>query len=189
MIKSAKFNQLLNVAVEQARMSPLSFKHGAILFMGRKIYSRGFNYDDRNYASGQVFPSIHAEVDCVLKSVLNTPKGRKCRKKFRLMVVRINSNGIVDSRPCDCCLSFLDKYPSIKNIVFSTANGQLKSIRLGKDENYANLYSHGFRLVFAKFEYSENKYNKSTLIMLRQLLPTGVHRVELTKRDQRSLVK
>lgn len=183
MLNSSKFNNLLSIAVEQAHLSTLPFKHGAILFAGSTVYSRAFNCDNRNYTNGTFFPTLHAEVNCIIKSVLNTPKARKCRKKFQLMVVRINNNGIVDSRPCDCCLHFAKKYPAIKNVVFSTENGKLKSLRLGGSttKHYSNFYSKGFRLIWNQLEYLGEK---GTLIRLVQILPEGVQRLELVNRTK-----
>ena len=88
---------LLNKAVEAANKSVLSFKHGAILFKHKNIFSIGNNKSDRSQINGITYPSIHAEMDTMHKMKMNKlcyNNKKKCiiRTKFKKCKIRSISN-------------------------------------------------------------------------------------------------
>ena len=71
--------------------------HVAMIFQGRKIVAIGQN---RAHGTG----TIHAEVD-VIRSLGDTTKLRGAT----LVVIRIASSGILNSKPCPACTCVLQK--------------------------------------------------------------------------------
>ena len=59
--------KFLAKAIELALQSSLQQKHGAILFTGNKIICGGTNSSNRTCFNGRIMPSIHAEMDCMMK--------------------------------------------------------------------------------------------------------------------------
>jgi len=68
-------NPLLHKAIDMAKKSTMAFRHGAILFSKKRVYSSGYNRSDRSRLNGMDFPSIHAEMDSITCSI--SPLKRK----------------------------------------------------------------------------------------------------------------
>lgn len=108
---------IIDKAVEIAKNSQHSSKHGAVLFKSKKIYSTGYNQPFRSVKS--LYPkarkwatSIHCEVACILNA-------KRDISGLDMLVVRINNKGqFLLSRPCNHCLEYLD-YCNIRNVYYS----------------------------------------------------------------------
>ena len=126
--------KIINSAMEQAQLSTMPFKHGAILSKGSKIIVKGYNRDRSKFMNIS-YTSIHAEIDVIkqycenilhlnvdLKSnTINIPK----INRYILWVVRIDKhNNLSYSKPCSNCLGLLKKI-GIKRIGYSDKNGNI----------------------------------------------------------------
>ena len=110
-------NRILNVAIAEARKSPMAYRHGAVLFKGGKVHSVSFNNNR------------HAEIDC-LHGLSQCKKVKNLR--YKILVVRINSDGkLLNSKPCQLCISHLRCSASITKIFYSDDSGNI----IGKSIN------------------------------------------------------
>jgi len=104
-------NRILNAAINEARKSTKNYRHGAVLFRGGKIHSVSFN-DCR-----------HAEIDC-LDNLSYCKKLKGLR--YKILVVRITLDGrLVNSKPCQLCISHLKNSECITKIFYSDDNGNI----------------------------------------------------------------
>jgi hypothetical protein len=79
---STSLSNLVSLASENAKRSPLQIKHGAVLFTSRnQVYQTSHN-DVGHRICGFDVPSLHAEAMC-LKFVHNRHRyqGRRCEKE------------------------------------------------------------------------------------------------------------
>ena len=60
-------HNVIDTAVNIALESNMTQKHGAVLFSGNTIYSKGFNSINRTIIGGCTYPAIHAEMNCLMK--------------------------------------------------------------------------------------------------------------------------
>lgn len=176
-----RYSSLFNIAVQEAKQSRCGYKHGAVLFSKKnKIIGKGCNSDDRNYYKKGLYPSIHAEIDCIKRSFLDKPR-KRCRKRLKIMVVRVNKSGdVISSKPCSSCVKHLLRYPMIKDIIYSTKLGKLKIMKLSKVNMNDTGYSYG--VVLSYYKVNKDKC-KNSIIKLRLLLNTNSpeHRDKLKK--------
>lgn len=138
-----KHQKYLDEAINYAKNSNLSHKHGCVIVYGDEIISRGYNKKCsslKNY-------SIHAEIDAINR--LNKKyKTKKILSKCSLYVIRIrNGFNFSDddthdclkmSKPCMNCASKINKI-GIKNVYYSV------------DDNYVPDFIYGQIIKFNKF--------------------------------------
>ncbi len=75
--------------------------------------------------------SIHAEIDAMNKFIKNNNVKRKTR--VNILVLRTMSDGrLKNSKPCRHCVLKMsnNKYLNIKNVYYSTENGEIICIKL-----------------------------------------------------------
>lgn len=128
---SNKCQNILQFAYEEALKSPCLHKHGCVACINGKIISRGYNnyntWSSDNFSS--YHGSCHAEIK-VLRDIwnrfkhLHSTKLKKFFKKITIYVVRITSNGFMNSAPCSDCMNKL-KELCVKNIVYSNNTGDV----------------------------------------------------------------
>ena len=94
--------EFIDIAKRNALRSPLTQKHGAVLFADGKVICEGYNkmLSDRY--------SIHAEVDVLLKA---RKKYNSNLPKCDLIVVRITGrkNCLAMSKPCERCAKIIEE--------------------------------------------------------------------------------
>lgn len=117
---------LTDCAIEQAQQSwHSSFKHGAILFNGKHIISKGYN---KPVISAKPFHSIHAEM-----AAIKDAKSKIKYSKFdtlSMIVVRINKSGnLCFSKPCSHCQNIM-KNCGVQKCFFSTNTGDINYMYL-----------------------------------------------------------
>lgn len=160
---SNKSQNILYFAYNEALKSPCLHKHGCVVCMNGKIISRGFNNYGTSNANkfASYAGSCHAEIQA-LKGVwsrykhLKTNKQKRIFKKITIYVVRITSNGVMNSAPCIDCMNKL-KELNIKNIIYSNNCG---SYTLCKTTNYhTNKHTIGRNLI--KAELNKQNYNQN----------------------------
>ena len=128
--------KIINLAIEQAKLSTMSQQHGAILTKGSKIIARGYNHS-RSHFMNISGTCIHAEIATLLEYCnnilhINVDLRRKYLKKIPklnkciLWVVRIctKENNLTESKPCSECISNLKKM-GIKKIGYSNKLGNI----------------------------------------------------------------
>ena len=145
---SNKCQNILQIAYDEALKSPCLHKHGCVACINGKIISRGYN--NYNTWSSDKFSSYHGSCHAEIKVLrdiwtrfkhLHPNKIKKFFKKITIYVVRITSNGLMNSAPCSDCMKKL-KELNVKNIVYSNHNG---GVTICKTVNY-----HTNRLSFAR---------------------------------------
>lgn len=112
--------KISNLAYNQALLSTMNFKHGAVITKGSKIIVLGKNYGERTKILGQIHSCIHAEIGVanqlinryIRKKTTNKDKIKKYLKKYLIWVVRIPKNlnekqTFKNSIPCEMCIKKL----------------------------------------------------------------------------------
>ena len=118
-------NNILQLAVTQAYKSPMNYRHGAVIWKGKKILGTGYNYpiapptnaDKRRF-------SIHSERDCL--------KGLRADAIYNaeVLCVRIQPNGgLGSSKPCHGCMKLLTR-KGVKNVYWFDNEGKLRRTNL-----------------------------------------------------------
>jgi len=143
MCRSSKF---ASVAYEQALLSQMSFKHGAIITKGSKIIVSGMNQSNRTSTLGQIHSSVHAEMAVasqlinrfIRKKTTNRNEYKNYLKKYIIWVVRAPSyktekltNEYRNSMPCKMCINKLTILGFTK-IGYSDNNGNMVVTYLNK---------------------------------------------------------
>ena len=113
-----RLKEFVSVAIEEAKRSPMTQKHGCVVIFRNKIVAVGHN------KPVEPFPltSIHAEVNALMKAKKLLKKSEL--KQSKLLVVRIGTdsmdNPLKYSKPCKVCESFIDKL-GIQMVYYSTS--------------------------------------------------------------------
>lgn len=126
--------KMINYAANQARLSTMLFKHGAVISRGSKIITAGHN-TIRTHFMNKNETSMHAEMNTILKYCNNIlhinvdlrKKHFNIRKlnKCILWVVRISKNNhFTESKPCKSCLDVLIKL-GIKKIGYTDRHSNI----------------------------------------------------------------
>ena len=116
--------QFILKAIEEAEKSQQNFKHGAILVKNKKVIATGYNRVTQKCPSHMF--SVHAEIAAIKSSTDKT----KVISDSHIYVVRINSCGLADSKPCLKCQQFM-KIHGISRVFYSTG---------GESNEIASLY-------------------------------------------------
>lgn len=136
----SRLEKMANIAKDQALLSNLRFRHGALLTKGSKILAKGFNTSRSSFMfSNQT--CLHAEMSVIyyyLMSILHIKLNLNKKKyipelsKCTIWVVRLSSNNdLVDSKPCKICLDTMKKI-GIKKIGYSDTNGNIILTNINK---------------------------------------------------------
>lgn len=115
--------QFILKAIEEAERSAQNFKHGAILVKNNKVLAVGHNHVTKKCPSHM--HSVHAEMAAIKQS----SEKPSTIQNAHIYVVRINSCGLADSKPCCLCQQFM-KMHGISRVFYST----------GKEDDFASLY-------------------------------------------------
>ncbi len=125
-----RFSKPVDDLKEIARTSLVSYKHGACLLKGGKVYAFGKNrYFDRVYVKrANIKFTIHAEIDTIMQMPKHELKG------MDILIIRVRANGSLgDSRPCNTCVEKLKK-AGIRRAYYSTQDGDIKCEEVSKME-------------------------------------------------------
>ena len=116
---------LRDILIKFAENSDVNQRHSAAIIKGDKILNIGFN----KYCTLAKKNTIHAEMD-----VLFSLK-KKCKNQIKgvdIIIIRIsnfNSDTLKNSRPCNHCIEYLQKY-SIRKVYYSNEYGNIVCERL-----------------------------------------------------------
>lgn len=108
------------ILVKFAENSDVNQRHSAAIIKGDKILNIGFN----KYCRFAKQNTIHAEMDVLLSLK------KKCKHQIKsvdIIIIRIsnfNSSTLKNSRPCNHCIEYLQKYP-IRNVYYSNEYGDI----------------------------------------------------------------
>ena len=114
-------DRFIQHAIKEAKKSQQNFKHGAILVKKNKMISSGHNKVTKKCPSHMF--SIHAEIAAIKHS-----SDSNGLTDTHIYVVRINNDGLADSKPCANCQHFM-KLHGISRVFYSTgiANNEVES--------------------------------------------------------------
>jgi deoxycytidylate deaminase len=119
---SNTIDRLLNFAVEQSQKSTVNYKHGSVIFKGKKPICFGYNANNRTQYKKNLVCCLHAEMSALIKFLnsyikihntkSNPHKLRRKLKKYSICVARSieRADGSIEcqnSSPCKDCLSKL----------------------------------------------------------------------------------
>ena len=106
-------DEFIDIAIKEAKKSPMYRKHGAVLIYRNKIVGKGHNvyHNYKRKKNGKYF-SIHAEVMAIKKCNYNI------LDKCVMIVVRVSGGEQKSSRPCKDCQRYLKKM-KIRKILHS----------------------------------------------------------------------
>jgi tRNA(Arg) A34 adenosine deaminase TadA len=104
--------EFISKAIEQAERSSQNFKHGAIIVKNKKIISLGHNKISSKVPSHLY--SIHAEMAAIKGSSKNVTNSH-------CYVVRVNTYGLAESKPCEKCQQFM-KMHGVTRVFYSTGS-------------------------------------------------------------------
>jgi len=113
----AKYVQL---AIEEAKKSQLTFKHGAVFVKGGKIIATGHN-SSRSKRGREIETCTHAEID-VLSKVKDAKKGKLIIVRIPNSKEELEKGNLLYSAPCMNCLQEIRKR-EVKEIIFSDGIG------------------------------------------------------------------
>lgn len=116
--------QFILKAIEEANRSDQNFKHGAILVKNKKVVATGHNHVTKKCPAHM--HSVHAEMAAIKQS----KEKSSVINNSHIYVVRVNSCGLADSKPCCLCQQFM-KMHGVSRVFYSTGKGQ---------DDFASLY-------------------------------------------------
>jgi len=146
--------RLACLAAEESKKSTLGYKHGAIIYQGKKKICAGYNMNSRTSYRRNICCSIHAEMDTVTRflnsfmkihtiSSSNPDKIRRKMSKYSICVVRSSERidgqvNLMNSLPCRDCLKKL-KMVGLNKVIFSENGNTINSARIHQIEtNHLN---------------------------------------------------
>jgi deoxycytidylate deaminase len=110
-----RVDRFIRLAANIALKSLMEFKHGAVLVKGGRVISTGYN-TPRTCINGKDIPSLHAEIAVLQDRSITATKGAD------LFIVRLNTFGMGNSKPCLQCLETLKAF-GVKRVFYTTPNG------------------------------------------------------------------
>jgi deoxycytidylate deaminase len=114
------FENHINLLKKIAQHSSLQHKHGACLIKRGEILSFGYNkYIKKHFIENtSIKYTIHAEVDALCKIPNKSAKG------MDILIIRIGTNKLKNSRPCNSCIDKLSRY-GIRKVYYSNEAGNI----------------------------------------------------------------
>lgn len=155
--------KIVDLAINNALKSSLSWRHGAVLFSKKTVISTACNCLG-NRICGYDVPSIHAEAQCLhniyrragrLGEIPLTPNSRK--NNSHLLVIRINpQKQLIQSKPCCMCIYLLRLY-GVKRVYYTNQQGDLCYQNINHIEQIVYC-SHGLILMINKWHDTQINY-------------------------------
>jgi deoxycytidylate deaminase len=140
-----KYNRLVDIAAKRSLKSTSNtYKHGAVIYQGKKIICSGYNQSLRTVYKGNYTCTIHAEMDTIVKFLNsfikihiikhNEKKLRRKLHKYSICVVRISENidGTIEcmnSLPCRDCVHKLQMV-GLNKVCYTSDNSQIYTTRI-----------------------------------------------------------
>lgn len=123
-----------DIALREARKSPVQFRHGCVAVIGGKIIERGYNSYQTYSKDGLIGTSCscHAEISVLRKCLRRNIKG-----KMNLYIVRLSntSNDMLSSSPCKECYETMRQF-NIRYIIYSDNSNILIKQKFNEFEPY-----------------------------------------------------
>jgi len=112
-----KLIEAIDIAIDQARKSNGSFKHGCVVMSGKNVIAKGNNHERNKVGT----LSIHAEMDAIWRMDSDQYSNKKA------VIVRLSKRAtkLANSRPCSICMGLLKQH-GITTIAYSTASGSIQ---------------------------------------------------------------
>ena len=143
-----KLNRLVSLAADESMRSTVAYKHGAVIYQGKKKICSGYNQNTRSVYRKNISCSIHAEMDTLVRflnsfiKIHNTKhnphKTRRKMHKYSICVVRTveRIDGSIDylnSLPCRDCLIKL-KMVGLNKVSYTATNNQILTAKINRIE-------------------------------------------------------
>ena len=115
---------VLELALSQAKKSPMNHKHGAVLWKGKTILAAGYNYHMSAPGDFSRKFSIHSERDCLNGLRVSQIYGAS------ILAIRITSAGrLSHGAPCKGCKKLLTR-KGINKVFWFDSDKNLNCVRL-----------------------------------------------------------
>ena len=118
---------VVELAICQARKSPMLYRHGAVLWKDGRILQTGYNFPAARPKKDVKQFSIHAERDCL--------KGLRSDQIYgaSLLSVRITmkQENLTSSKPCKGCMALLRR-KKVNKVYWFDSDGTLHRLYLGR---------------------------------------------------------
>jgi deoxycytidylate deaminase len=113
-------DDILELAISQAKKSPMGYLHGAVLFKSNRVIGTGYNWPVAPPGGDSRRFSIHAERDCL--------KGLRADQIYgsTVLSVRITkkTESLASSRPCKGCTRLLRR-KGVESVFWFDSDGNL----------------------------------------------------------------
>ena len=123
-----------DIALREARKSPVQFRHGCVAVVGGKIIERGYNNYQTYSKDGLIGKSCscHAEINVLRKCLRRNITG-----KMNLYIVRLSntSDDMLSSSPCKECYETMRQF-NIRYIIYSDNSNILIKQKFNEFEPY-----------------------------------------------------
>jgi hypothetical protein len=110
---------ILELAVSQAKKSPMHYRHGSVIWKANRVLGAGYNFPIAPPGGNKRRFSIHSERDC-LKGL----RGDQIFGADVLCVRIVSQDNLAKSKPCKGCMKLL-KRKNIKSVYWFDSDGRL----------------------------------------------------------------
>ena len=118
-------DEVVELAISQARKSPMRYRHGSVIWKSNKIIGAGYNWPVAPPGGNKKRFSIHSERDAL--------KGLRLEQTYgaSLLCVRITQKkeSLASSMPCSGCMGLLRRR-GLVNVFWFDSDGILNKIYL-----------------------------------------------------------
>lgn len=113
-------DEILELAISQAKKSPMGYLHGAVLFKSNRIIGAGYNWPVAPPGGDSRRFSIHAERDCLKGLRADQIRGAT------LLSVRVTkkTESLASSKPCKGCSNLLRR-KGVESVFWFDSDGNL----------------------------------------------------------------
>jgi deoxycytidylate deaminase len=113
-------DDILELAISQAKKSPMGYLHGAVLFKSNRIIGAGYNWPVAPPGGDSRRFSIHAERDCLKGLRADQIRGAT------LLSVRVTkkTESLASSKPCKGCARLLRR-KGVESVFWFDSDGNL----------------------------------------------------------------
>ena len=97
-------DDVLELAISQAKKSPMHYRHGSVIWKGNRVLGAGYNFPIAPPCENKRRFSIHSERDC-----LKNLRGDQIYGADLLCVRIVALNAMAKSKPCKGCMKLLTR--------------------------------------------------------------------------------
>lgn len=122
---------IIKKCIEEAELSNMKFKIGAVIFKGSRILSTGHNEIRGNSIIHPKYKNLDCSIHAEQSAVLNI-KDWTSISGASILIIRITKKGNFSlAYPCPMCQNML-KFLKLKKCFYSNRSGEIKLIKVNK---------------------------------------------------------